>query len=325
MPKFSIIIPVYNVALWLEDCINSILNQTYPNWEAICVDDGSTDSSLSILNKYADIDSRIKVFHQENKGVSSARNVALDNASGDWISSVDSDDVLSPHYFESALQAINSHPNIDVVRFFKKSFRDGDKCVLEDSEIVFQYYDFNVLFPRVILSGNHTDFFFRRETMMGVRYNARLKYSEDFLYACDCLDKCKSGCATRQTLYGYRKRSNSATTVSMTLSHAKDDMEWIVAFFGFLKRRGRAIEKGYLAFYWRFSLSLLVNRFCTLDKKDRKEYLRCLLSMRSLILSAPCTLSIHALILRLFFLLNRQQLFFALCVFPVKVKGCLGR
>ena len=93
--KISIIVPVYNTENYLEDCIFSILNQTFEDFEVIFVDDGSTDNSLNILNEFANNDQRLKVIHfDENKGVSYARNAGLDNAKGDYIIFIDSDDIF---------------------------------------------------------------------------------------------------------------------------------------------------------------------------------------------------------------------------------------
>ncbi len=91
-PLISIIVPVYNTEKYLDKCIQSVLAQTYTNWELLLIDDGSTDSSGAICDKYAAEDSRIRVFHKENGGVSSARNLGLDNAKGEWITFVDADD-----------------------------------------------------------------------------------------------------------------------------------------------------------------------------------------------------------------------------------------
>ena len=91
-PIISIIVPVYNTEKYLDQCIQSVLAQTYTNWELLLIDDGSTDSSGAICDKYAAEDNRIRVFHKENGGVSSARNLGLDNAQGEWISFVDADD-----------------------------------------------------------------------------------------------------------------------------------------------------------------------------------------------------------------------------------------
>jgi len=99
-PKISLIIPVYNAAYYLHHCIKSILGQTYTEWEAIFINDGSTDDSHSILDEFAKKDIRIKIFHQENRGVSAARNTGLNSASGEFIAFCDADDHLSPHFME---------------------------------------------------------------------------------------------------------------------------------------------------------------------------------------------------------------------------------
>ena len=88
----SIIVPVYNIEKYIDECIQSVLNQTYTAWELILVDDGSTDNSGNICDEYAKTDTRIKVLHQKNQGVSAARNIALDKAEGDYIMFLDADD-----------------------------------------------------------------------------------------------------------------------------------------------------------------------------------------------------------------------------------------
>ena len=107
-PKISVIIPIYNTAEYLPRCLDSILNNTYQNLEIICVNDGSTDNSLIILEQYAAEDSRIVAVNQENAGVSAARNAGLDRATGDFIAFVDSDDWVHPQYFEVLMQFGNS-------------------------------------------------------------------------------------------------------------------------------------------------------------------------------------------------------------------------
>ena len=91
-PKISVIVPVYNAEKYLHRCIDSILNQTFPDFELLLIDDGSKDQSGEICDEYAKKDSRVKVFHKENGGVSSARNVGIDNAVGEYICFCDSDD-----------------------------------------------------------------------------------------------------------------------------------------------------------------------------------------------------------------------------------------
>ena len=99
----SIIVPVYNAQNSLERCLMSIIRQRYPQWELILVDDGSQDDSLAICKRYSDKDSRIRVIHTENCGVSSARNTGMENAHGEYISFVDSDDMIHPDFLSECL------------------------------------------------------------------------------------------------------------------------------------------------------------------------------------------------------------------------------
>ena len=94
-PKISVIVPVYNVEKYLSRCIDSILAQTFTDFELLLIDDGSKDKSGEICDEYANKDNHVKVFHKENGGVSSARNLGLDNAQGEWITFVDSDDFVN--------------------------------------------------------------------------------------------------------------------------------------------------------------------------------------------------------------------------------------
>ena len=114
MPKISVIVPVYNVENYLAQCLDSIINQTFMNFECICVNDGSTDNSLSVLHKYAGKDDRIKIIDQENKGLSGARNSALKIVSAQYITFIDADDFISIDYLEKLINVAEKE-NSDIV------------------------------------------------------------------------------------------------------------------------------------------------------------------------------------------------------------------
>lgn len=114
-PLISIIVPVYNTAPWLKRCLDSICSQSYRNLEILCINDGSTDNSAEILAEYEKKDSRIKVFTQANAGLSAARNTGLRNATGEWITGVDSDDYLYPGIYKQAIT--HCREGIDMVFF----------------------------------------------------------------------------------------------------------------------------------------------------------------------------------------------------------------
>ena len=111
-PKISIIVPVYNAEQYLRRCIDSILNQSFTDFELILIDDGSKDKSSDICDEYAAKDSRVRIFHKENGGVSSARNVGLDNSCGEWVAFVDADDEIEDGY----LNIRKSFENSDVIQ-----------------------------------------------------------------------------------------------------------------------------------------------------------------------------------------------------------------
>lgn len=113
MIKVSIIIPVYNTEKYIRKCLESAINQTLTDIEIICINDGSTDNSLSILYEYAAKDSRIRVFTKANEGVAKARNLGLRHARGEYVGFIDSDDFVDEKYFE---ELYNYGPQYDVIR-----------------------------------------------------------------------------------------------------------------------------------------------------------------------------------------------------------------
>lgn len=130
MPTISVIIPIYNVENYLRRCLNSVLAQTFTDWEAICVNDGSPDNSAAILVEYAQKDDRIKIVNKENGGLSDARNEGMKHCQGDYIMYLDSDDLIHPQTMEIAY-ALAVRDGSDVVSWYKdKMFR---------SELIIRY------------------------------------------------------------------------------------------------------------------------------------------------------------------------------------------
>ena len=129
MPKVSVIVPVYNAEKYLQECVDSILRQTLADLELILVDDGSTDSSPAICDRYAEQDARVKVIRQANAGLSAARNRGIEVAAGEWVAFVDSDDFVDKNMFEQMyLYAKNNKYDIvvcDTINVYndKQSYR----------------------------------------------------------------------------------------------------------------------------------------------------------------------------------------------------------
>lgn len=123
----SVVVPVYNIAPYIGKCIESIQAQTYQDWELLLVDDGSKDESGAIIDQYAEADKRIRTFHKQNGGVSSARNMALDAAKGEYIAIIDGDDWVEPSLFEDAVNEMRKN-NADVF-MFEYSVDTGNICL----------------------------------------------------------------------------------------------------------------------------------------------------------------------------------------------------
>ena len=121
--KYSIIVPVYNVEKYINECLSSLINQTYKNIEIVVINDGSSDNSLSLIEEYSRIDDRIRVIDQKNMGLGYTRNVGIDNAVGDYILFVDSDDYISLNTCEEieAVLSYNNEVDIIVLGSYEKS------------------------------------------------------------------------------------------------------------------------------------------------------------------------------------------------------------
>lgn len=213
MPKISVIVPVYNVEQYVSRCIDSILKQTYTNWELVLVNDGSLDKSGEICDEYALRDCRLRVCHKVNGGVSSARNMGLDIATGDWITFLDSDDYLSNNTLECLANTVEMFPSVEVIDFpilRDAGSKDGEQLDTVNSIVVrtsireIDQYWFN--HPRFESCGR----FFRRDLLAGLRFDTRLRIGEDTVFFMHYLMRCTTMVAIPNGLYAYCYRESSA-------------------------------------------------------------------------------------------------------------------
>lgn len=238
MPLISVIVPVYNVEKYLAKCIESILAQGVEDFELLLVNDGSKDSSLAICNDFATRDSRIKVISKENGGVSSARNLALDNATGEWVTFVDADDWLE----EESLAACR--PYMDEYEAIRFSTRDIFANGKSRRRTVRQAKDWDEAFRQVV----------GHETMIGVagtlyrrnifednniRFDTDIVYGEDWWVLAQALYRARR-VKTLSSLYGYIYNRSNETSCSNTISSAKLIQSLIIA-----KRIGDMVGEGY--------------------------------------------------------------------------------
>lgn len=210
MPKISVIIPIYNVAKYLERCLDSVLAQTFREFEIICVNDGSTDNSLEILQQYAKKDERIKIITQENKGLSEARNVALDVAKGEFIAFADSDDYYAPNFLELLLKT-QKDTSVDIVGCdFQKIYKSTDS--LRPASQVYPKVYTDAL--KVLLHKDNFIHFnvwnklYKREVIGDMRFVPHIYY-EDWVFNCCVFEKAQGFAWIKEKLYAYRISNSS--------------------------------------------------------------------------------------------------------------------
>ena len=266
-PSFSIIIPVYNVAPYLCECLNSILNQTFQEWEAICVDDGSTDRSGEILDDYCRMDSRFKVIHKENGGVSSSRNVGIDSATGDWIAFVDADDVWAPWTLEYVSRAIKEDKDVDLVRFDTLDFPENGNHPWDVSSSTPYVFEIEDISERIDAM-NVTNYFggktYRRDIVSGVRFS-NYTVGEDLLFLMQCMNRARKQVHVKACCYGYRQRFSSASHSYVSTRKMKDMLGYIPRILESYDSSSKSIDK----FLWRiFSNQLMEQFFVSFIKMD---------------------------------------------------------
>ena len=214
MKKISVIVPIFKVEQYLENCINSIINQTYENLEIILVDDGSPDNCGAICDELAIKDNRIKVIHKENGGLSSARNAGLDIATGDLIAFIDSDDWIEPEML-TVLERILSENNADFsVCGMIADF--GDAVIKNKSSVsnvvkVNKPEIFNLILNAPTFYGYAWNKLYRREIIGDLRFDESLMSCEDLDFCVRLAAKSNSAVFTNEKFYHYMQHSASMT------------------------------------------------------------------------------------------------------------------
>lgn len=215
--KVSIIIPVYNTAQFLADCIESVRTQTYPNLEILLIDDGSTDNSSAICDAFAKEDSRIVVIHKQNTGVSDTRNCGITRATGKYIAFVDSDDIISPGMIEHLLECLeDTHAEIAMCGYQRIAEQHLELNV--GAEIQKGCFTTKQALQNIINTRGYRGFLCNKlfsanllKEPEALLLDTNISVCEDLLFSVQAIDRATRIAYTSEKLYGYLVRSNSAT------------------------------------------------------------------------------------------------------------------
>lgn len=268
---FSVIIPIYNVEQYLRECLDSVLNQSFTDWEAICVNDGSTDNSAEILGEYALKDERIGIITQPNGGLSAARNAGMRAAKGDYILFLDSDDWLETNALHTLAENLDGEDMLCFSgrRFFEKTeeFHPADQLMSQAYPTGMAYYNDNALKSRDFAFVCVVLRIYKRSFLIdnGLWFKEGI-FHEDNLFtplACYHAQRVKQ---ISDCLYDYRVRSNSITTTEndKRLRDLLGTANMLAAFF--VPKQGFDKTMVYRAITHHFQVV-----FADVRDKDRKD------------------------------------------------------
>lgn len=223
--KVTVVVPVYNVEKYIGKCIESIIKQNYKNIEIILVDDGSKDSSGKICDQYAAKDTRIKVIHKENNGVSSARNYGIDNATGEYICFVDGDDYVMNDYIEYMLELIKKeNADISICNKMFSNFdnRQTEKEIIKQitaedaTEAILNYKIpigvYSKMFKIDLIKRNKIKFF--EELFMGEGFNFNVL----------CFQYAKKIIESNKKIYYYRRDNSTSATTKFSITKCENSL-----------------------------------------------------------------------------------------------------
>lgn len=264
--KVSIIVPVYNAEKYLRESISSILEQSYTNLEIITINDGSTDLSSEILKEYREKDKRIVIFDQKNRGVSAARNVGLDNASGDFIMFVDADDVICPDMVEILLDGISEKIDMSICNMaILSDHGDTNQVTNMRKKLNCREYVFE-------LQSNWGPYckLFKKEILEGIRFTEGVAIAEDLLFNVMIISKnrLKYISYIEDNLYLYRVNKNSATA-------AEYSEKYYIGLLAEKKAFKYLVESGYKKEVYKIifnGILVMYSRLAELKYVERKRY-----------------------------------------------------
>lgn len=217
LPLISIIVPVYNAQKFLNRCVDSLISQTYENIEIILVNDGSKDDSGAICDSFAQKDSRVKVIHKENGGVSSARNLGLDTATGEYIAFVDADDYVDKDMYKKLYDnAVSTGSDISMCSYALED-KEGNIIDKSNNSELFEFTRSEMV-KHMLMQKLYTcspwNKLLKADTINNIRFDTHVLHNEDLLFIYQAMKNCNKAVFMDKPLYFYCYNENSAARVS---------------------------------------------------------------------------------------------------------------
>lgn len=281
-PKLSVIIPIYNCAKLLPATLDCILNQTVKNIEIICVNDGSTDNTVDVLEEYSKKDERINVLHKENGGQASARNRGLDVAKGEFIGFMDSDDLIPENYYEELLKAaINENADISQCRYWMVREDDGSKEPWILNSMIMSHESRNTYFKNKLVlayaSGVVWNKVYRSEILKTIRFAEHTSPWEDNPFVVEAFLNAKKIVSTPNVYHNYIQRNCSSIHEPNPRVHFQllKSTEYLIDYLN--NPKNKISKDDYTEFYPQI-INRMNHEYCQafsnhkMNKKDKKRY-----------------------------------------------------
>lgn len=257
MKTVSVIVPVYNGEMYLRDCLDSICTQTYQSIEVVVIDDGSKDGSARIIKEYANKDSRVVAYFNDNHGVSCTRNFGIEHSSGEYIAFVDADDILSTDFVETLVKIIEDNKaDMSAVGVIKKQsfqaddFSSGNLQVFHGSDVLKELFG--------VYEGFLWNKLYRREIIQNYNLSLRkdIAVCEDLLFNTQYLMNCASVAYDSGKKYFYRQNENS-------VSNRLDNIKWFdsIKAYSVILKMLKKMPEAYMVALQRYALLLCAAKY----------------------------------------------------------------
>ncbi|MGV4415210.1 glycosyltransferase family 2 protein [Chryseobacterium sp. T1] len=266
----SVIVPVYNVEKYLEQCIQSILNQTYANFELILINDGSRDNSLSICQKYAQQDARIVLIDKENEGVSSARNIGIDIAKGEWITFIDSDDYISPSYFD--IELLNEEFDLILLNIKTENLYYKFEKLHKEQTTLNSFLSKRKLYHDY---SGPCGKFYKSEIIHNYKllFDEKISFGEDAVFNLEYIYYCNFFKIAENGYYVYRDLQNSLTKRTICVDEYSYLFKRLEAIMELFKGKGLYIEKNLDFILHKYFFAIVKSDLIYTQKKEELLYL----------------------------------------------------